>query len=357
MGAFILVGGIIGDEFADAQLGSAGWWYDRRDVNLAPGSAYGVNGCDVNQTPGLYRPVSTARWAADNALRNLQGWTDAQVPNRATLIATAAMYSGFSYAMLGMSMCSAAVDSGPEMTSQQLFAAAEQRFTTAIETGTQAGATAIVQAALVGRARVRLYQGNNTGAVADARLVPANFVFNATASQDNNRRWNRIFASNTLNGFYTVEPQSRGLTTGGVVDPRTVSRNSGQNAADGTQLWVQQKYTTYGSPMPMARGAEAQLIIAEVEGGQSAVGIINSLRDRVGLPRFASTDPAAIRNEVIAERRRELWLEGQRFYDINRFQLPLTPAPGTPFVRGGTYGNTRCLPLPDVERFNNPNIT
>jgi hypothetical protein len=107
----------------------------------------------------------------------------------------------------------------------------------------------------------------------------------------------------------------------------------------------------------MARGAEAQLIIAEVEGGQSAVGIINSLRDRVGLPRFASTDPAAIRNEVIAERRRELWLEGQRFYDINRFQLPLTPAPGTPFVRGGTYGNTRCLPLPDVERFNNPNIT
>jgi len=34
------------------------------------------------------------------------------------------------------------------------------------------------------------------------------------------------------------------------------------------------------------------------------------------------------------------------------------PAKTTPFpLKGGTYGDTRCLPLPDVERFNNPNIT
>lgn len=354
LGAFILVGGIMGDELADAQLGSAGWWLDRRDAAINTGGAYGTNGCDANQTPGVYRPVSTARWSADNALRNLQGWTDAQVPNRATLIATAATYAGFSYAMLGMAMCSAAVDAGPELTSQQLFALAEERFTTAIEAGGSDPAT--VLAARVGRARVRLYQGNRAGAAADARLVPANFVFNATASQDNNRRYNRLFAANTLFGFYTVEPQSRGLRTGGVVDPRTASRDAGRLASDGTQLWAQQKYTNYGSPMPIATGREARLIVAEAEGGQAAVDIINALRDAAGLPRFEGGDAAAVTRELIEERRRELWLEGQRMYDIRRFSLPQLPAAGTPFVRGGTYGTTTCLPLPDVERFNNPNI-
>ena len=36
--------------------------------------------------------------------------------------------------------------------------------------------------------------------------------------------------------------------------------------------------------------------------------------------------------------------------------LPYTPAPGAPFPHGGFYGDQRCLPLPDVERLNNPNI-
>lgn len=354
LGAFILVGGIMGDELADAQLGSAGWWYDRRDAGTNTGGAYGVNGCDANQTPGVYRPVSTARWSADNALRNLQGWTDAQVPSRAALIATAATYAGFSYAMLGMTMCSAAVDAGPELTSQQLFALAEQRFTTAMETGGADAAT--VLAARVGRARVRLYQGNRTGAAADARLVPAGFVLNATASQDNNRRYNRLFAANTLNGFYTVDPQSRELRTGGEVDPRTAARDAGRLASDGTQLWAQQKYTSYSAPIPIATGREARLILAEAEGGEVAVDLINSLRDAAGLPRFGGGDDAAIARELVEERRRELWLEGQRMYDIRRFSLPQLPAPGTPFVRGGSYGTTTCLPLPDVERFNNPNV-
>ena len=61
-------------------------------------------------------------------------------------------------------------------------------------------------------------------------------------------------------------------------------------------------------------------------------------------------------DQVIEERRRELWLEGQRFFDIRRLNLELEPAPGEPYRHGGFYGDTRCLPLPDVERRNNPNI-
>jgi hypothetical protein len=59
---------------------------------------------------------------------------------------------------------------------------------------------------------------------------------------------------------------------------------------------------------------------------------------------------------IIQERRRELFLEGHRLYDFRRFNLPLTPAPGTLYPKGGEYGTTTCLPLPDIERVNNPNI-
>lgn len=357
-GAFVTVEGIIGDELADSQLGAAGWPYDRRDANTQPGGAYGENGCDANQTPGIYRPLSTARWAADNILTKLDAWGNDEVAKRDSLIATAALYAGFSYGALGMAMCSAAVDGGPELSQMQLFALAEERFSTAIDAGGTAGTTAIVNAGRVGRARVRLYQGDTSGALADAQAVPDGFEFDATYSSDNNRRYNRPYASNIRYGYYTVEQQSRGLTTGGKVDPRAASYDSGNRGADGKIVWYQDKYTDFGTPIPIARSAEAQLIIAEVEGGQTAVDIINALRDAWGLPHFTSTDPQAIRAAVIAERRRELWLEGTRLYDIQRFDLPLIPTPGTAYPdKGGFYGTTTCLPLPDVERFNNPNIS
>jgi hypothetical protein len=48
----------------------------------------------------------------------------------------------------------------------------------------------------------------------------------------------------------------------------------------------------------------------------------------------------------------------ERFGDarVNRLELPFDPPAGSPYWQGGTYGTTRCLPLPDLERDNNPNI-
>jgi hypothetical protein len=86
------------------------------------------------------------------------------------------------------------------------------------------------------------------------------------------------------------------------------------------------------------------------------VDIINALHDKAGLPHFTSTDPAEIQAQVIQERNRELFLEGHRLWDMIRFNLPLVPPPGAPFKSGGTYGSQLCVPLPDVERLNNPNI-
>jgi starch-binding outer membrane protein, SusD/RagB family len=146
-------------------------------------------------------------------------------------------------------------------------------------------------------------------------------------------------------------------TVDGVPDPRVPLQNTGARGVNGfTPMWNQLKYTSLSSPIPIARWAEAQLIIAEVEGGQEAVQIINTLRARHGLPAFSSNDPQEIRNQVIQERLRELFLEGHHLGDLIRYNLPLDPAPGQPFGNGGLYGDMRCMPLPDVERLNNPNI-
>jgi starch-binding outer membrane protein, SusD/RagB family len=361
-GSMVAVEGIISDELADAQLGAAAWPYDRRDANTQTNGSYGTNGCTSNQTPGIYNPLSTARWDADHALKNLQTWTDAQVPNRQALIAKAAVYAGFSYSLIGMSMCSAAFDLGPEVQQAAIFGLAEQRFTTAIAAAQGSNQTALLNAAYLGRARVRLFTGNKAGAIADASLVPKGFVLNAANDATDNRLYNRIYAVTQQFGFYTVEGVSRDLKTEkGEVDPRSSSKQVSTRPADArSTIYVPNKYAAGdAAPTRIASYEEAQLIIAEAQGGANAVTIINALRTAVGLAGYTgATDATSIQNLIIDERRRALFLEGFRNYDMQRFNVAFNPPVGTAFpLKGGTYGNTRCLPLPDVERFNNPNIT
>ena len=361
-GSAVLVEGIISDELGDAQLGAAGWPYDRRDANTQTNGIYGANGCNSAQNPGIYTPLSTARWDADHAIKNLSAWTDAQVPNRQLLLAQANLYAGFSYAVMGASMCGAAFDLGPTVDQKGMFTLAEQRFTAAITAAQAVNNSSVLNAAYGGRARVRLYLGNTGGAAADAALVPKGFEYDATYDVTNSRRYNRVYSATAQFGDSPVENQSVNLKTEqGEVDPRSASQLTTTRPADAkSQIWVPVKYAGGGAvPIPMASYKEAQLILAEVQGGAGAVTIINAMRTAAGLkPYSGATDAASIKALIIDERRRVLFAEGLRNYDIQRFSIPFNPAVGTPFpIKGGTYGNTVCLPLPDVEKFNNPNAT
>ncbi|HEV2644714.1 MAG TPA: RagB/SusD family nutrient uptake outer membrane protein [Candidatus Elarobacter sp.] len=359
-GAFTVAGGLLSGELNDVSITAARWTYDRRDVQSSE-SAYSQNNCDAS-TPGTYTPISTARYTADNAATLLQGWTDAQVPNRQDLLAKALIYSGYDRIMLGELFCTAAIDLGPELTSAQVFALAEDRFTKGLAAAQAASDAKLTALAYMGRARARLDQGNLTGADADAKLVPAGFVANVTADISNGVRINRPYAQ--FNGaVVSVAPQYRGLTvptaSGGTVpDTRIGDSVTGRLGADAASpLIISTKYRTGATPLPFGSYAEAQLIIAEAEGGQTAVNIINSLRQAAGLPSaFQSSDPATIQAQVIAERSRALYLQGNRAFDSRRLNLPLNPAAGAPYVHGGSYGSERCLPLPDVERNNNPTL-
>jgi len=357
-GLYILNGGNMGDEIADAQLQGLYWDVDRRTVN--ENGLYGINTCDDAVLFGLYRPLQVSRFQADDTGKKLDGWTDAEVTNRTALIATAAAYGGYAVLMLAEAMCSAAIDVGPELTRAQLNSEAEQRFTKAITAGTTANRADIVNMARVGRARARLNQNKTADAVADARLVPAAFVQNATYSTATPRRNNPVFNWINRTGSLTIAAGFRGLTYNNVADPRVPVASAARNGADNfTALWIQNKYASLSSPIPLASYDEAQLIIAEVGGGTEAVGIVNALHTRAGLAAdFQSTDAATIRAQVLEERRRELFLEGHHIGDVTRLHLTLSPPAGTPYPAkaGGIYGNTTCLPLPFSERQNNPNI-
>jgi starch-binding outer membrane protein, SusD/RagB family len=360
LGGYIVNGGMLGNELRDATTTAARFSLDRRDHT--PRDGYGVNACDGNP-PGIYRPLATARWTADNAVQSLDGWSDTEVTNRAGLIAEALAYGGYSHILLGEGFCSTVIEeNGPEVAPSAAFQAAITRFDRAIQT---ANADSTRLFALMGRARANLNLGNMTQAAADARAVlqgNPTFTRTATSSGAASRRFNRV-GEDFWQGRITVDPSYRNLTVNGTPDPRVEVINTG-TVGFGTSdpIWLATKIGPARSvalrdpSIPVATWREAHLIIAEAEGGQEAVNRINVLRTARNLPTFSSTDPEAIRQQVIEERRREFFLEGHHLGDLRRLNLPFTPAVGEPYIRGGVYGDRTCFLLPDVERENNPNV-
>ncbi len=364
LGAYIVNSGVLGNELQDASVTAGRFPLDQRTITDS--SPYGLNSCAGNP-PGIYRPLSTARWSADNALERLDGWSDAEVTNRTRLIGQAAAYSGYSHLLLGEGFCSVVIEEeGPEVQPTQAFTAAVARFGRAIESARVAGDQATEAMALLGRARAHLNLGNGSQAATDARAaltLNSRFQIVATASSASARRWNRV-GDEFFGGRVTVAPAFRDLTVGGQADIRVNVINTGTLGHDSqTPVWLVTKYggsraaSLRDSDLPIATWREAQLIIAEVEGGQEAVTRINLLRAHHGLPTYSGGTPAEIAAQVRVERARELFLEGHHLNDMRRFNLPQIPAAGTAYRQGGVYGDVRCFPLPEVERNANPNVS
>lgn len=91
----------------------------------------------------------------------------------------------------------------------------------------------------------------------------------------------------------------------------------------------------------------AQLMIAQVEGGRTAIGMISMLRGAYNLFHFSSTDPAEIEAQVREGRRRKLWIQGTRMADMLQWNEPFPTRAGH---RRRAYGAGTCAPLPDPGR-------
>jgi hypothetical protein len=360
---YALGSGVLGDELANAISNSANFDYDRR--TLQTNAAYGTGTCaSAVQSAPVYTTLSTARASADTIAAKLQGWTDAEVgANRTRLLGQAYAYAGYSLVLLGEGMCSAAINLGPEMTPAQIFAQAKIRFDSAVAIAARVNDATTLSLATMGRARTSQNLGNLSAAAADAATITSSsYVANISTDATNARRQNAIYLGSVLNFFVTVDPSFRGLTFAGVSDPRVSVVNSGKTGTTGAAIWQANKALLAISPVAITRWSEAQLIQAEnaVATGNlaGAAAFINALHTNAGLPAYDPTGQTAtqVLAQVIEERRREFFLEGHRLGDIRRYALVLSPATGSAFPNGGTYGAQSCFPLPDVERINNPKI-
>lgn len=367
-GSYIVAGGLIGDELMDATQTADRYPYEQRTITSAS-TRYSTGSCTAI---GTYSPLQTARVSADNARRLLEGWTDAQVTNRQLLLAQAAAYEGYSQLLLAEGFCGVVfshfnadktISYGSPITPAQALDSAITQFTEAITAAQTAGVDSVRFMALVGRARAKLDKGDLAGARADAAVVPANFVYYATASTVSARRNNRVWADNGLGGGGAINSGSSvGPLYRNLGDPRVPVTNTGKTAGGtGIPIWVETKYTAASSPIRLATGDEAQLIIAEADiksNPVNTIAIVDAFRAKSGgseAPYAGATDSTSLIDAIITERRRSLFLESQHLGDFIRYNLPFNPAPGATFYGGGQYGNARCMPLPDVETASNPN--
>lgn len=306
-----------------------------------------------------YQAVALAR----DVSGRFEAWTDAQVPNRMSHLARTATYAGYAISILSEGYCQAVIEpNGPALDPPGVRAAAEEWFTKAIGYAEAAQLPEYRNLALLGRARMRLYSGDFDGAVQDAEQVPMGFSVDIEYSSSAPERYNRIWWESWQERHVTVHPSFRNLTVAGVPDPRVAVTDREAAGHDGiTESWHPDKYESASSPVRMASWEEAQLIIAEARLGQIAVDRINAVRTLHGLPLYVPNDVSnndEILNQVLEERRRELFLEGRWLNDMIRH----AGRPGTAFDEGlshqgvARYSEQYCIPLPDREIEANPNL-
>ena len=369
--SYTAMSGLVGEEFIYAQQTASRTPYDRRNTSKDDVD-YATNSCTNNL--GVYTPLQVARASNENLIRLLNSWTDAEVsagsgqPNRTNLLATASTYAGYSYVLLGEGFCTMAIsrvrpdntiEYGGEISRDSVFKLAVARFTEAIGYATTVNNTSMLATAYLGRARAKLNLADYAGAKADAQQVPATptpFLKTVSASDATTRRQNRIFLENSgANRSLSVGEPYRSMN-----DTRVPVSPTTQVSATGITHYFQTKYASSATPLPLATYEEAQLIIAEADiranSLATALPIIAASRARGGQGVFTGTTQAQYLAELIDQRRRELFAESHHLGDLIRYNITPTPAVGSPYHFGGTYGTQICLPLPAAERLNNPLI-
>ena len=297
-----------------------------------------------------------ARWTAESGIVRMKtvlgtGFeTNADTPR-------AYLYAGFANRLLGENMCSAVIDGGPAQSDSVYFQRADSLFTRAYTLATAKSNTAVANAALGGRASIRAWLGNWTGAMADAALVPNNFVFNAIYGIGTSRE-NLYMADQTIT---RREVTVWGTYWAGIFkDPRTpwdtvktgTTITKGQDGK--TNFFRQTKYIALGSSVPLVKGAEMLVLRAEyaLRSGDIAgmTTLLNTARAQYsGLtPLTAPATTAAAWTMLQSERGSVTWLEGRHLWDTRRW-----------FAEGtNTFltGRNKCIPISDNETASNPNL-
>jgi hypothetical protein len=304
-----------------------------------------------------WRQAQQARWVAEDGLRRIREVRGSSAESD-SLVARALLYVGYANRLLGENMCQAVFDGGPAEPRLKYFERSAAAFSEAAGVATAAGRADLRTAAIAGRASVRTWLGDWSGAVADASQVPAGFAFQAIYSAGESTQHNRIYAANIqgprVHSVFSTFFESYHAVT---KDPRTPwSTNPAfPTGTRGVPWYLQTKYTTAGAPVNLVTSREMRLIIAESllrsADVQGAVGVINERRSALQIPLATATTAADAWAALARERWIEFWLEGRRLGDISRWK-----ASGAPLQFPDMEGRDLCFPIGVSELDSNPNV-
>lgn len=312
----------------------------------------------LGETNDHWRFAQQARWIAEDGVRRMRTTLGADF-SKSPLAAQALVHEGFAERLLGENMCVGVIDGGPAEPRTVYFTRAEAEFTEAMAIASAAGNASLERAARAGRASVRVWLDDWTGAAADARQVPAGFSYQAIYSSLEQAQYNRIYWANAnqplrahsvVGTFYESYYKS-------TADPRTPwSTNPALPRGTANVLWYfQTKYDRTSSPMNLVTSREMRLIVAEslLRSGdwQGAMSEINFLRADVRVAPWPASSLADAWTALGRERGIEFWLEGRRLGDLFRWQAAKVP---------GTFddmtGRDTCFPVGISERDTNHNL-
>lgn len=364
---FIVFTGLLSDEIEDSST-----WIDWADVSLGR-----VRG-DWPTAPGFATAqddMQRARYAAQDAKARIIRVLGADPASKSPLMAQVMAVDGWADLYLGMGWCEAPlVSGGVRANDTELIKQAITKLTAAIATAQASGNSAVLNWALAGRARANLFAGNYDAALADAQAVPAGFLKQALYSVNSQTS----FTGGQLNQNRNRSGTLRRLwwpmvdTTGNDAtptpdqfvkdpwalknDPRmVVVHPRGRLGVNNSTLsYSFQKYKDYAAPINMTSKREMNLIEAEVYWRKGDLGTaiaklnLNRTSAPANLPAFTGTFTAQdVQDRLLSERFAELFVEGHRLMDLNRFNL-ITARLGP--------GRATKLPLSRNEILNNANM-
>ncbi|MEX2583298.1 MAG: RagB/SusD family nutrient uptake outer membrane protein, partial [Gemmatimonadota bacterium] len=400
--------------------------HDDVGEQVTSGSAYQTQApggtCDTSdRSTSWYQDLQVSRGlAVDTYDRMANEWTAAEVPNREVHQAILALYSAANITLFGEFFCDISIDAGPLLSPEQALLEGEQWIATALGHIAATGdfalphgiASSAETTAYALRARSRMARKDYAGALADASRVPADFTAWVTRDPGQERR-NKVaqFGLNFpdrpvlgVNDWWVGEPnpatgeewpdvipftgyRDLGILPDGraiwddnelpvrlagpyrkdaesaaVADPRVT--NAERQLAAGIGLMpVPAKYVDEADNIPLVSGREMLLLRAEIEKGQTAIDLVNQLRDEHDLPWVTYVNPAddeQVLNMVFEERRREFYVEGGRWWATkiqhpDRFWFPRHQGryPSLGYI---PLGGVRLL-MPTQEYDLNPNFT
>lgn len=316
------------------------------------------------------------RWAAQDAKERFE-----RVLENATsspLYAQVQTVEGLTELLLGQSWCEApSTVMGPAVSDTQILQSAVDKLTTAHSLAQGAGDTHMAHTAQSARARAHLLLGNYDQALADASAIPDGFMYAARFSLNSGRQNNSIVSLTTAGEnraagirerwWPMVDTDAHLLRDPWTdeLDPRVPIRFTGELGVNGfTDHYSQWKYQSRADDIPMLHTGEMRLIEAEVHWRRGdlvqAMDLMNGVRAAAGLSALPDTnDPNQVRDYLIHERFAQMFMEGQRMSDLERFGLFRE----IEVIRGeapnqNLFGANRPIkfPLTNSEALNNPEI-